>query len=111
MLINVFYLGWNTANQDVRACAQRDRSRRGGRGWSRASFKVYEIIMGKLYNKKHVCRDIKNQTAGTLSQRITNQLMGLRGFESHLAGVAAYLYRVAKQELPINHAIIFQIQV
>lgn len=59
---------------------------------------------------EHLLRDIKNQTAGTLSQRITNQLMGLRGFESHLAGVTSYLHRVANRELPINHTIIFQIQ-
>lgn len=59
---------------------------------------------------EHLLRDIKNQTAGTLSQRITNQLVGLRGFENHLAGLSSYLHRVARNELPINHAIVFQVQ-
>ena len=37
--------------------------------------------------------------------------MGLRGFQSHLAGATSYLHRVAKRELPYNQAIIDQIQV
>ncbi|KAL3088340.1 hypothetical protein niasHT_023900 [Heterodera trifolii] len=59
---------------------------------------------------EHLLRDIKNQTAGTLSQRIANQLTGIRGLENHLAGFTSYLHRVASRELPINHAIIFLIQ-
>uniref|UniRef100_A0A183CPL2 MPN domain-containing protein n=1 Tax=Globodera pallida TaxID=36090 RepID=A0A183CPL2_GLOPA len=59
---------------------------------------------------EHLLRDIKNQTAGTLSQRISNQMTGIRGLENHLAGITSYLHRVASRELPINHAIIFLIQ-
>jgi len=59
---------------------------------------------------EHLLRDIKNQTAGTLSQRITNQVKGVRGLENHLAGITSYLQRVASRELPINHSVIFLIQ-
>jgi 26S proteasome regulatory subunit N8 len=60
------------------------------------------------------CSDIKDQTAGTLSQRITNVLMGLRGMESHLAGVVSYLQRVVGRResvLPLNYPIIHSVQV
>jgi hypothetical protein len=60
------------------------------------------------------CSDIKDQTAGTLSQRITNVLMGLRGMESNLAGVVSYLQRVVGRRefvLPLNYPIIHSVQV
>ena len=58
----------------------------------------------------YILRDIKNTTAGTLSQRITNQLLGLRGFRNQLAEMALYARRVVNKELPVNHAIIYHIQ-
>jgi hypothetical protein len=37
--------------------------------------------------------------------------MGLRGLESHLAGVVSYLQRVVRRELPLNYPIIHSVQV
>ena len=40
-------------------------------------------------------RDIKDTTVGSLSQRITNQLMGLKGLHSQLSDIRNYLEKVA----------------
>lgn len=55
-------------------------------------------------------RDIKNLTAGTLSQRITNQLLSLKGLNSRLQDIRDYLDKVATGKLPVNHTIIYQLQ-
>ena len=47
---------------------------------------------------------------GTLSQRITRQLMGVRGLHSQIQDIHAYLEKVAMGKLPINHQIIYQLQ-
>ncbi|CAD5209958.1 unnamed protein product [Bursaphelenchus xylophilus] len=59
---------------------------------------------------EHLLRDIKDQTAGTLSQRVTDQLMGLRGLSQQLAEIQRYLKDVTKGELPVNHSVIYYIQ-
>lgn len=55
-------------------------------------------------------RDIKDTTVGTLSQRITNQVHGLKGLNSKLLEIKSYLEKVATGKLPINHQIIYQLQ-
>nr|XP_020725854.1 26S proteasome non-ATPase regulatory subunit 7 [Odocoileus virginianus texanus] len=55
-------------------------------------------------------RDIKDTTVGTLSQRITNQVHGLKGLNSKLLDIRGYLEKVATGKLPINHQIIYQLQ-
>merc|ERR1719411_420636 len=52
---------------------------------------------------EHLLRDIKDTTAGTLSQRITNQLAGLKGLGSQLQEMKAYLEQVAAGDLPVSH--------
>lgn len=59
---------------------------------------------------EHLLRDIKDTTVGTLSQRITNQLMGLKGLHSHIDDVNRYLEKVASGQLPVNHQIIYHLQ-
>jgi len=59
---------------------------------------------------EHLLRDIRNITVGTLSQRITNQLMGLKGLVSSLEDIKSYLEKVVNQQLPINHQIVYQLQ-
>lgn len=59
---------------------------------------------------EHLLRDIKNLTAGTLSQRITNQLLSLKGLNSRLQDIRDYLDKVATGKLPVNHTIIYQLQ-
>ena len=43
---------------------------------------------------EHLLRDIKDTTIGTLSQKITNQLMGLKGLEMKLKDMHTYLEQV-----------------
>ena len=45
---------------------------------------------------EHLLRDIKDTTVGTLSQKITNQLMGLKGLEMKLKDMHNYLQQVCK---------------
>ncbi|XP_002741491.1 26S proteasome non-ATPase regulatory subunit 7-like [Saccoglossus kowalevskii] len=59
---------------------------------------------------EHLLRDIKDTTVGTLSQRITNQLMGLKGLHAHIQDIHQYLEQVAQGKLPVNHQIIYQLQ-
>jgi len=55
-------------------------------------------------------RDIKDTTVGSLSQRITNQLMGLKGLHSHITDINHYLQKVSSTQLPVNHQIVYQLQ-
>ena len=57
-----------------------------------------------------IIRDIKDTTVGTLSQRVTNQLMGLKGLHRHIQDIHGYLEAVVAGRLPINHQIIYQLQ-
>ncbi|KAF6215179.1 hypothetical protein GE061_009930 [Apolygus lucorum] len=59
---------------------------------------------------EHLLRDIKDTTVGTLSQRVTNQLMGLKGLFQQLQDIKDYLLQVVDGRLPINHQIIYQLQ-
>ena len=49
--------------------------------------------------------DIRNLTAGTLSQRITSQVMSLKGLNKHLQDIRNYLEKVATGKLPVNHTV------
>merc|ERR1711923_239793 len=59
---------------------------------------------------EHLLRDIKDTTVGTLSQRITDQLMGLKGLEIKLNDMHKYLQQVADGKLPMNHQITYLLQ-
>lgn len=59
---------------------------------------------------EHLLRDIKDTTVGTLSQRITNQLLGLKGLHAQLRDIRDYLIQVGQGKLPINHQIVYQLQ-
>jgi len=59
---------------------------------------------------EHLLRDVKDTTVGTLSQRITGQLMGLKGLNQKLQDMKAYLEKVVAGELPMNHEITYQLQ-
>ncbi|XP_013181362.1 PREDICTED: 26S proteasome non-ATPase regulatory subunit 7 [Papilio xuthus] len=59
---------------------------------------------------EHLLRDIKDTTVGSLSQRITNQLLGLHGLHSQLSEIRDYLIQVGQGSLPMNHQIIYQLQ-
>lgn len=59
---------------------------------------------------EHLLRDIKDTTVGSLSQKITNQLMGLKGLRLQLSDIKQYLLRVGAGEMPVNHQIVYQLQ-
>jgi|ERR1712226_1755018 len=59
---------------------------------------------------EHLLRDIKDTTVGTLSQRITNQLMGLKGLNIKLNEMKGYLTQVIEGRLPMNHQIMYHLQ-
>jgi 26S proteasome regulatory subunit N8 len=59
---------------------------------------------------EHLLRDIRNITVGSLSQQITNQINGLKGFNLNINDMKSYLDKVLKHELPINHQIVYQLQ-
>jgi len=59
---------------------------------------------------EHLLRDVSNNTQGSLSQKISNQIKGLKGFAKKLAQIAIYLEDVSKGKLPMNHKIIYGLQ-
>src|SRR6202012_3992043 len=59
---------------------------------------------------EHLLRDIRDVAVGTLSARITQQLQSLQGLHLRLRDIRAYLARVMDGELPINHAILGNLQ-
>ncbi|XP_035893902.1 26S proteasome non-ATPase regulatory subunit 7 [Anopheles stephensi] len=59
---------------------------------------------------EHLLRDIKDTTVGSLSQKITNQLLGLKGLNAQLRDIKHYLLKVGNGQLPINHQIVYQLQ-
>jgi len=59
---------------------------------------------------EHLLRDVKDTTVGTLSQRITGQLLGLKGLNQKLQDMRSYLEKVVAGELPMNHEITYQLQ-
>ena len=59
---------------------------------------------------EHLLRDIKDTTLGTLSQRVNNQLLGLKGLYTQLNSIKQYLELVVEDKLPRNNAIIYLLQ-
>ncbi|KAK5045061.1 proteasome regulatory particle subunit [Exophiala bonariae] len=59
---------------------------------------------------EHLLRDIRDVAVGTLSSRITQQLQSLQGLHLRLRDIGAYLQKVLDGELPINHAILGNLQ-
>lgn len=59
---------------------------------------------------EHLLRDIKDTTVGSLSQRVTNQFLGLKGLNQQIEDIRDYLLQVVEGKLPINHQIIYQLQ-
>ena len=59
---------------------------------------------------EHLLRDIKDNAVGTLSTRVTDQLLSLKGLQSRLEEIREYLQKVVNQQLPINHQIIYNLQ-
>ena len=59
---------------------------------------------------EHLLRDIRDVAVGTLSTRITSQLQSLQGLHHRLRDIGQYLQKVIDKELPVNHAILGNLQ-
>ena len=59
---------------------------------------------------EHLLRDIKDSTTTTLATRVAEQLASLRGLQSRLGDVQAYLSDVASGKMPLNHQISYHLQ-
>lgn len=59
---------------------------------------------------EYLLRDIRDVAVGTLSARITAQLQSLQGLHHRLRDIGAYLQKVLDGELPVNHAILGNLQ-
>merc|ERR1712018_469108 len=59
---------------------------------------------------EHLLRDIKDTTVGTLSQQITNPLLGLKGLNGRLRDMVSYLEQVVDGKMPMNHQITYLLQ-
>src|ERR1700733_11434761 len=59
---------------------------------------------------EHLLRDIRDVAVGTLSTRITSQLQSLQGLHLRLRDIGQYLQKVIDGTLPINHAILGNLQ-
>ncbi|KAL9635083.1 MAG: hypothetical protein Q9164_003685 [Protoblastenia rupestris] len=59
---------------------------------------------------EHLLRDIRDVAVGTLSTRITSQLQSLQGLHLRLRDIGTYLQKVIDKKLPVNHAILGNLQ-
>lgn len=59
---------------------------------------------------EHLLRDIRDVAVGTLSTRITSQLQSLQGLHLRLRDIGQYLQKVLDGDLPVNHAILGNLQ-
>lgn len=59
---------------------------------------------------EHLLRDIRDVAVGTLSTRVTAQLQSLQGLHLRLRDIGQYLQKVLDRDLPVNHAILGNLQ-
>ncbi|KAJ1918249.1 proteasome regulatory particle subunit [Mycoemilia scoparia] len=59
---------------------------------------------------EHLLRDIKDDTGGSLSTRITYQLNSLKGLKSRLANIQAHLKKMLDANKPVNPQIVNNVQ-
>ncbi|QLL30997.1 hypothetical protein HG536_0A08120 [Torulaspora globosa] len=59
---------------------------------------------------EHLLRDVRDQAAGGLSIRLTNQLKSLKGLQRKLRDIVSYLNKVIDGKLPVNHTILGKLQ-
>ncbi|KAL8936914.1 MAG: hypothetical protein Q9211_003951 [Gyalolechia sp. 1 TL-2023] len=71
---------------------------------------VIEAEEAEEIGVEHLLRDIRDVAVGTLSTRITSQLQSLQGLHLRLRDIGQYLQKVLNGELPVNHAILGNLQ-
>merc|ERR1712072_631988 len=69
-----------------------------------------EAEEAKEIGVEHLLRDIRDVAVGTLSTRVTAQLQSLQGLHLRLRDIGQYLQKVLDGSLPVNHAILGNLQ-
>jgi len=59
---------------------------------------------------EHMLRDIKDTGSGTLAQKVISQINAVQGLLSKLREMHSYLQDVVDNKMPVNNAIIYQMQ-
>ncbi|PUU76477.1 maintenance of mitochondrial structure and function-domain-containing protein [Tuber borchii] len=59
---------------------------------------------------EHLLRDIRDVAVGSLTTRVNSQLQSLQGLHLRLRDIGAYLEKVLSGQLPVNHAILGNLQ-
>ncbi|CAG0915345.1 unnamed protein product [Notodromas monacha] len=59
---------------------------------------------------EHLLRDVKDGGGGSLSQKVTDHLHGLKGLNAQLRGLHEYFDQVVKGRLPVNHQVVYHMQ-
>jgi hypothetical protein len=60
---------------------------------------------------EHLLRDVKDATVSTLAAEVSTLASGLSGLKSRLLQIQEYLSLVIDGKLPVNHDILYQLQV
>ena len=60
---------------------------------------------------EHLLRDVKDSTVSDLSSEVSHMASGLRALKSRLSEVQEYLNLVLEGRLPVNHDIMYHLQV
>jgi 26S proteasome regulatory subunit N8 len=60
---------------------------------------------------EHLLRDVKDATISTLATEVGGKLVALKGLEARLKEIHAYLDLVVEGRLPLNHEILYHLQV
>ena len=73
-------------------------------------------VSGKQYHwcgsgVEHLLRDVKDSTVSTLATEVGRMITGLKGLKTRLLDIQQYLQLVLSGKLPVNHDIMYQLQV
>ena len=60
---------------------------------------------------EHLLRDVKDASVSTLAAEVSTLASGLSGLKSRLLQIQEYLGLVLDGKLPVNHDILYQLQV
>lgn len=60
---------------------------------------------------EHLLRDVKDSTVSTLATEVGHMVTGLKGLKTRLLDIEQYLQLVLAGKLPVNHDVIYQLQV
>ncbi|XP_017623650.1 26S proteasome non-ATPase regulatory subunit 7 homolog B-like [Gossypium arboreum] len=59
---------------------------------------------------EHLLRDVKDTTISTLATEVTGKLTALKGLDARLREIRGYLDLVIDEKLPLNHEILYHLQ-